>query len=572
MHLTLSCLAKIAAKVQNMEVIVVDNASEDSVIEFVKSDFPYFKYIVSDSNLGFSKANNLGIKHATAENILLLNPDTLISEEVILSAIELLDQDASIGAVSVKMIDGRGNYLPESARSFPQLKSSVLKIMGLTKQSGYYMNPDETQCIEVMSGACMFFKKDVYLKIGGLDERYFMYGEDIDISYQIHKFGFKTKLIDTLEIVHFKGRSSVKSNWRYQTAFYNAMKIYWQKNFQWGQNALLNTFLNLVLWGLKLLSSLGHGIKQILLPILDFFGIIVTSVIFTYFWSVYVKRDIGFFPESYYTFVLPLYAMGAILSMLFAKFYLSDIDISRLVKASIANLIIFLGIYFVLPVDFKYSRAAIIMLWVISFFVPLMIRWLHSMRTNAALSFYDDRHLLANILPNHANEEKVKDLLEKYSNYRLISQSHSPDTVIMDVSQATPSVLIQHVKSSSKKTSLWFYSAEGKFLLKSHSKDASGFIIAEDENLVIYEWTNIVRKRILDIVLTPLALTLALFSRHSFKYIFRFCIQVIARGYSWVHVDEKVIFRLPDDVADDYKRNYSLKKDVNYFFRYMFKS
>jgi GT2 family glycosyltransferase len=236
LHLTLSCLTKMSESL-GLEIIVVDNASNTGVTEFMQSAFPQVNFIFNEKNLGFSKANNLGVKLAVSDQILILNPDTIINEIVIQKALALLSDDA--GAVAVKMMDGKGDYLPESARGFPDLKSSFLKMLGFKKSSNYYMEPDADHCIEVMSGACMLFNKAVYNEIGGLDERYFMYGEDIDISYQMSKAGKRIKYIDSEEIIHFKGRSSVKSNWRYQTAFYNAMKLYWQKNFQWGQQPLL---------------------------------------------------------------------------------------------------------------------------------------------------------------------------------------------------------------------------------------------------------------------------------------------------------------------------------------------
>ena len=252
MHLTLTSLAKIQASI-DIEVIVVDNASNAGVMEYIQLSFPKFKFVLNEKNLGFAKANNLGVKYATSDKILILNPDIIISESVIRNAlIILLDNH---GAVAVKMIDGKGAFLPESARGFPDLKSSFLKMLGLKKWSNYYMVPDRDHSIEVMSGACMFFNKEDYIQIGGLDERYFMYGEDIDISYQLRNAGKKIKYIDNEEIIHFKGRSSVKSNWRYQTAFYNAMKLYWQKNFAWGQNPGLNFLLSFALFGLKLFYS-----------------------------------------------------------------------------------------------------------------------------------------------------------------------------------------------------------------------------------------------------------------------------------------------------------------------------
>lgn len=569
MHLTLSCLAKMSRPL-GIEVIVVDNNSSEHVVHFNQTAFPDFKFISNDINLGFSKANNLGIEHAQSENILILNPDTIISEEIVQQAIQLLNSDKKIGAVAVRMMDGRGDYLPESARGFPDLKSSFLKLLGLKKWSSYYKTQDTNDHIEVMSGACMFFKKDIYKAIGGLDERFFMYGEDIDISYQLHKAGFVIKYISDKEIVHFKGRSSVKSNWRYQTAFYNAMKLYWQKNFQWGQQPILNFVLNLALGLLKILSALRHGFKMVLLPIADFIGIILASAVFTYLWSVYIKLDVGFLPLSFYMIILPLYTLTAILSMLFAKFYLTEIDISKLVKASIVNLILFLIVYFLLPVDYKYSRAVIVYLAVISFFVPLLIRWIYTRWFKVPLLFTDTKHLEAKILPDNSKEEAIKELINRYSNYQLVMSAKQPEACILDLAQTTNLELLHSIKHTKQNGTIWIYSDHGQYLMRCHGKDALGFIIAADENFAIYEWTHQVRKRILDIFFCILAPPISLLSKHSFFQIIKSCHRVLFRGSSWVHVNDKAIYQLSTEVSENYLRNYSLKDDIYYFFRYMF--
>lgn len=553
-----------------MEVIIVDNNSSVGLLSWIQKSFPNYGCISSDQNLGFAKANNLGVSHANADHILILNPDTIISEELIQKALTLLRADSKIGAVAAKMVDGRGEYLPESARGFPDLSSSFLKMLGLKKWSSYYQKPDTNGCIEVMSGACMFFNKQTYLDIGGLDERYFMYGEDIDISYQIHKAGSSIKYIDELEIVHFKGRSSVKSNWRYQTSFYNAMKLYWQKNFHWGRQPLLNFALGIALWMLKVLSALRHSVQTIAFPLIDFTGILLVSSAFTYFWSVWVKKDLGFVPTNFYWIFLPIYTLIALISLLFAKFYIDQFDISKLVKATLANIALFLMIYFILPIEFKYSRAVLIILWAISFFVPLIFRWIFAKYKNIPLLYKDTRYLEAAIVPNPKNEAKLADLLNKFSNYRLIKNQKKEDVCIVDAEQIANSDLIQYICNSGQKQSVWIFSTSGNYLLKTHGKDEDGYIIAENENFTIYEWTNKLRKRVLDFALTLVAISLVLFSKQNFKSVLKSCKKVLFDGYSWVHIDKHAIFRLSDDLSEDYKRRYSLKADIYYFFRYMF--
>jgi len=569
LHLTLTSLSKIAKNL-NIEVIVVDNASNEGVLDYIVSDFPDVCVIKNIENLGFAKANNLGIQVANADNILILNPDTIVSEEMIREALSSLYADPKTGAVAVKMLDGRGNYLPETARRFPNIKSSFLKIVGLKGHSSYYMNASQDQSIEVMSGACMFFKKSIYNEIGGLDERYFMYGEDIDISYQLHQAGYKIILLEDHEMIHFKGRSSVKSNWRYQTAFYNAMKLYWQKNFRWGQQVVMNWILGCVLFGLKILSALRHGLGLLYFPLADSLGIGIASSIFTYLWSVYVKQDVNFVPLNFYYQIIPIYTLVAISSMLFAKFYLRDIDLSRLVKASIVNIILILGVYFVLPVDYKYSRAIIVYMVIISFFIPFLIRWIYTRWTGTKLVFSDTRHLIATILPSSPNEASLRTLVSSYSNFNLLISSDKPEAHIVDLEEISNQDLITAIAKSKHGIPVWIYSNKGKYLMQCHGKDSDGYVIAADENYTIYEWTNQIRKRIADFFLCLVALVLIPFSKHRWSFILKSIGLVICGSHSWVHIQGKSIFPISSQLEENYQRNYRLTTDLYHFFRSMF--
>lgn len=569
MHLTLTCLSKVAQNL-NIEVILVDNASKDGVLDYIVSDFPDVYYIKNKDNVGFSKANNLGIQLAKSDTILILNPDTIVSEEMIREAISCLHSDQKTGAVAAKMLDGRGDYLPESARRFPNIKSSILKILGLKKHSNYYMAANQDQTIEVMSGACMFFKKDVFREIGGLDERYFMYGEDIDISYQLYQAGYNIKLLEDQEMIHFKGRSSVKSNWRYQTAFYNAMELYWQKNFHWGQQVVMNWLLEFILFGLKISSALRHGLGLLYFPLADFIGIGVASSIFTYVWSVHVKQDVSFVPPSFYFQIIPIYTLAAIGSMFFSKFYLREIDLSRLVKASIVNMILFLGVYFALPVDYKYSRAIIIYMGINSFFIPFFIRWLYARWTMTKIVFSDTRHLNASISPHTANENNLRDLVSTYSNFQLLVSQDKPEIQIIDVEEISNQDLILAIVGSKQAVPIWIYSKKGNYLIQCHGKDANGYVIAADENYAICEWTNLLRKRIADFILCLVALVLFPFSKHRLNFILKSIGLVIRGRCSWVHIKGKAIFTISSQLEENYQRNYRLTNDLYHFFRSMF--
>ena len=574
--MTLACLEKIKATFP-LEIIVVDNASNTNEIEYIKSAFPQVNFISNPSNLGFSKANNLGVKSASSDRILILNPDTIISESCIREALNLLSSEEKIGAVSVKMVDGNGEFLPESIRSFPNLKSSLFKLFGLhylfphsDMISRYYKGLSEDNTIDAMSGACIFFKKNVYESIGGFDERYFMYGEDIDISYQLRKNGFVAKYLDKFPIVHFKGKSSLKSNWKYQNAFYNAMKLYWDKNFNLNNLQWMLMLVSVSVFILKLLSFAKHTLKQILFPLVDFLGILFFTAAFSYLWSNYIKGDASFMPSEFYLFVLPLYTISAIISFFINKFYLVEIDLSRWFRGGIFNLVFVLIIYFLLPSDYKYSRAIILYCSMIAMIVPLVNRYFFAKINNAKIIFSNSQFIVANVFSRVENE--IQDCVESFSKYKLIYNRDSYTDKILDIDFVSNENIISEIESNQFKNTIWLYSQLGNYLIQSHGKNSQGFIIASDTNFSINDLVNRFLKRFFDIVISMLILPVGFLTKHSFSFIIQSIVKVLFQKYTWISCAgyKKGIFVLSDELGDNFKRNYSLRLDVYYFFRSMF--
>ena len=218
------------------EIFVVDNNSSDDSLRMLEQKFPEVKVIANNENAGFSKANNQAIKLAKGEFVLLLNPDTIIQEDTLQKCIDKMEADAGIGGLGVKMVDGAGNFLPESKRGFPSPMAAFAKMSGLSKifpasrTFGQYhlsfLDKNKSHEIDVLSGAFMLLRKSVLDKVGLLDEDYFMYGEDIDLSYCIKKAGFKNYYFSDTSIIHFKGESTKKGSLNYIRVFYNAMIIF----------------------------------------------------------------------------------------------------------------------------------------------------------------------------------------------------------------------------------------------------------------------------------------------------------------------------------------------------------
>jgi len=232
------------------EIIVIDNHSADGSMDYLPPLFPGIRFIAQPENLGFSKANNLGWRMAKGDYVLFLNPDTILPEDSLRQSLSAMNADSRIGALGIRMVDGSGQYLPESKRGFPNPKTSFFKLSGLIHLfpaspvfARYYLghlSPLQSQEIEVLAGAYMMVQKKILEATGGFDERFFMYGEDVDLSYRIRLQGYKNWYLADSTIIHFKGESTRKDA-RYVALFYKAMVLFVEKHY--GRQAGWYTFL-----------------------------------------------------------------------------------------------------------------------------------------------------------------------------------------------------------------------------------------------------------------------------------------------------------------------------------------
>lgn len=217
------------------EIIVIDNNSQDDSAGMMKEVFPNIKFIQNRENVGYSVANNQAVKEARGEYVCILNPDTAVPHNVFRDCLNFASQTPKLGALGVKMMDGTGNFLPESKRNVPTPMASTLKLLGLAKRkNSYYANDvamDQIGEVAILPGAFMFLKRSIYAEVGGFDEDYFMYGEDIDISYKILKAGYKNYYLGSSVILHYKGESPQHDS-VYIKRFYGAIRIFYRKHFR----------------------------------------------------------------------------------------------------------------------------------------------------------------------------------------------------------------------------------------------------------------------------------------------------------------------------------------------------
>lgn len=220
--------------------IVIDNNSGDDSIDFLEERFPTVTFIRNRENVGFAKANNQGFALADTDYILVLNPDTIIGNDTLKDAIKWLDEHPNCGAVGVKMIDGNGIFLPESKRSFPSTWNSFCKLFGLSSIFPHsrlfaryhlrYLNENEPHQVPVLAGAFMLLRTDLTKKVGGFDEDFFMYGEDMDLSYRMITDGMVNYYLP-IPIIHYKGECTKTESINYVKIFYEAMHIFYRKHY-----------------------------------------------------------------------------------------------------------------------------------------------------------------------------------------------------------------------------------------------------------------------------------------------------------------------------------------------------
>ena len=248
------------------EVIVIDNASTDGSTEYITARFPKVKWMACRENNGFSKGNNIAIAHAKGEYILMLNPDTIVTKEAIEGCIAFMDNNADAGACGVYMLRTDGTFAPESRRALPTPFVAFCKMSGLSNMfpqsrtfGRYYMqylDKEEANPIEIISGAYMMLRHKTIKKTGALDEDFFMYGEDIDLSYRILKSGYRNYYMP-LRILHYKGESTNKSSYRYVHTFYRAMQLFFKKHYS-HYSLIVSLPINIAIWTRALLAYVGN--------------------------------------------------------------------------------------------------------------------------------------------------------------------------------------------------------------------------------------------------------------------------------------------------------------------------
>ena len=381
------CLCSVEKAIRNIdsEVWVVDNASKDGSIDHINTLFPFVKCITSNQNLGFAKANNLALKTSSGKYVLFLNPDTIIPEDCLEKCIAFLETHNDAGALGIRMIDGKGDFLPESKRAFPSPVTSLFKLSGLTRLfpksrifARYhlgFLDEHKDHEVDVLSGAFLMSRRDLLDEVNGFDETFFMYGEDIDLSYRLQKTGLKNYYFSGRSIIHFKGESTKKGSVNYVKMFYQAMSIFVNKHYGAGRAGAFSFFVQMAIWLRASFTAIFHFILKIGLPLLDTIIILFSFNIVTSAWIRYVREGQGFIPQLV-NISLPGFTIVFLFAAMLAGIYDSKYKPFKAFLSALTAIIVMLAVYSLLPEKYRFSRGVILFGGVTASILITIFRWL----------------------------------------------------------------------------------------------------------------------------------------------------------------------------------------------------
>lgn len=355
-----------------LEVIVVDNHSPDQSVHYLKPLFPQVIWIENQQNVGFSKANNQGFQIAKGEFILVLNPDVVLPEDNLLKSVNWMKANPQYGAIGIRMLDGAAHFLPESKRGLPTPEAAFYKLFGLSKcfpsskKFGAYhqsfLPENQNNETEVLAGAWMLIRKNALDQVKGFDEQYFMYGEDIDLSYRLRLKGWKIGYFADSSIIHFKGESTRKETFRYVLLFYGAMIKFSKTHFSKQRASLFSLIIRFAVLLRASFSVLGRWMNKVSLPVADFMLILLSYSQIKNVWVEYIRTEEGLsYPPEYMQMVVPMYALIWIIGAFFGGAYDKPWRPVTHLRGLVAGTIALALIYAFLPLDLRYSRGLLLL-------------------------------------------------------------------------------------------------------------------------------------------------------------------------------------------------------------------
>lgn len=368
-----------------VETIVVDNHSTDGSLAYLQPRFPEVRFIVNEANEGFGRACNRGLASASGDYILFLNPDTLVAEDSFSACLRFFEAHPEAGALGVRMLDGSGQFLKESKRSFPSPLTSLFKLFGLAALfprskvfSRYHLGhlrPDQNHEVDVLAGAYMLIRHDLLRQHGGFDETFFMYGEDVDLSYRMQQAGYRNFYLADTTIIHFKGESTKRGSLNYVRMFYTAMSVFVRKHYGGTRAGLFTASIHLAIWFRAAITAGTRFLRWIGLPLVDALLILLSFFLVKELWSGYVRTDLVY-PEKLLRYAFPAFTLAYLAVAYYAGLYDRYYKVTNLVRATVIATVALLAIYALLPEELRFSRAIVVLGAALTMLLINLLRWM----------------------------------------------------------------------------------------------------------------------------------------------------------------------------------------------------
>ena len=601
-HFLEQCLKSVNQSIKDIdaEIFVVDNNSVDGSNEMVQSLFPEVKLIANTENVGFSTANNQAILKSTGEYVVLLNPDTVVPENCFSKVLTFADSKPDLGGCGVHMVDGQGKFLPESKRGLPTPEVALYKMIGLnkvfptSKKFGKYhlgfLPENENNEVDVLSGAFMLIRKKTLDQIGLLDETFFMYGEDIDLSYRITQGGWKNYYFADTSIIHYKGESTKKLSTNYVRVFYKAMVIFAEKHYSGRNQRLFKFFIHTAIYARAALAMVTNGVRKFWQPALEALFIFISLYWLKGYWEEHIKRDNEIYPIEMVTIHLPYYTLSWIASLWFIGSYKKKYDFGLLARGILIGTAVISIVYGLLPDTLRYSRGIILFGTLLVLAMLLIWRTILHFAKYKTLDFSQRHHTKSILVGEQSKWEQVIAMLKSYNrNYQQIGfvsdqksrskqwlgtcnklkeiiKIYGINEVIFSNDSISTEDTMRLMNEIGPRVNYYTIPADSNFVIGSHSKNANGLYFGEQIELNLSKQEYRTQKRLFDIFISLAVLLLApitvLFSK-SRKWLLNSG-GVLLGKKTWVSYSS-ALDSLPTLKKGVYKTDYELKEENKKF-------